>query len=133
MASGSQEDTQPQKQLVEEHWSGMNPVPIVQKFTERLDRENRARNSQIDEDDRANRLRAAKEKGKDKGGEQHEGKHEDVASHHARNVSRAKIRTVTDPTTSKEIGVEDQDETAMDAAMDPKVHILFACHMRIVD
>jgi hypothetical protein len=108
MASGSQEDTQPQKRLVTEHWSGINPV-----------------------------LRAAREKGegndKDEGGEQDEGKHEDVASHNARNVSRTKVRMVTDPTTSKEIGVEDQDETSMDAAMDPKVPIIFACHTRIID
>ena len=38
-----------------------------------------------------------------------------------REVSQAKVRTVTDPTTGKDIGVEDQDETSMETVKNPTV------------
>lgn len=115
MAS-SNEDALPQQQRVGGHWSGANPVPTVQHFVEHLDREKKERDLRIDEERREKEAKAAEAKASGQDGEQ-----SDVLTHKVREVSKYKMRNVTDPTTGKEIGVEDQDESSMEAVKDPKV------------
>ncbi|KAJ6161139.1 C2 membrane targeting protein [Penicillium chermesinum] len=131
MASKNQEPPSPKAHHVGEHWSGANPVPTVQKFIERLDHEKKERDRQIDEDDRkrteAERQQKSANKGKKSGqkpeGSEAEGKEGDAVTHKPREVSQHKIRTVTDPTTGKDIGVEDQDETSMEAVKNPMLTV----------
>ncbi|KAJ5089624.1 C2 membrane targeting protein [Penicillium argentinense] len=108
----------PQQHRVGEHWSGTNPVPTVQKFIEHLDQEKKERDRRIDEESKQKKERDQKLKEHDE-----EGTQGDVSAHKAREVSQAKVRMVTDPTTGREIGVEDQDETSMDAVKDPKLTV----------
>lgn len=116
MAPNGQNDESPQRHRVGEHWSGANPVPTVQKFVENLDREKKERDRRIDEEKKSKqeRERRIKELGEDD-------TQGDVSAHKAREVSQAKSRMVTDPTTGREIGVEDQDETSMEAVKNPTV------------
>ncbi|KAJ5595279.1 uncharacterized protein N7459_001487 [Penicillium hispanicum] len=123
MASNGQEAGSPQRHRVGEHWSGANPVPTVQKFIEHLDHEKKDRDRRIDQEKkRTDEINQQKKLDRTKG-EGQEGKNGDVMTHQAREVSQAKMRTVTDPTTGKEIGVEDQDETSMEAVKDPRLNV----------
>ncbi|CAI7665577.1 unnamed protein product [Penicillium pancosmium] len=114
MASNGHETESPQRHRIGEHWSGANPVPTVQKFVEHLDREKKERDLRIDQENKSKQERERKiqELG-------HDDDQGDVSAHKAREVSQAKTRMVTDPTTGREIGVEDQDETSMDAVKNP--------------
>ncbi|KAJ5304929.1 uncharacterized protein N7443_004589 [Penicillium atrosanguineum] len=126
MASGAQrEPGEPTRHRVGEHWSGANPVPTVQKFIEHLDEEKKERDKRIDDENQVKKEEAAKKKDMERRGEdpneaQNNG---DVNKHKPREVSQAKIRTVTDPTTGKDIGVEDQDETSMEAVKNPMLTV----------
>ena len=122
MTSNGQGIGSPQRHHVGEHWSGANPVPTVQKFIENLDKDKKERDRRIDEETK--RKNEAMKGQNVKGGEVHGGKDGDVMTHEARKVSKEKMRMVTDPTTGKDIGVEDQDEKSMEAVKDPKVAIL---------
>ncbi|KAJ5783312.1 uncharacterized protein N7518_008989 [Penicillium psychrosexuale] len=110
MATGHPHDA-PKSRRVGEHWSGANPIPT------------------INEEHRANKARIAHEKAQGTYGEQSE--HADqkdqteggAVAHKPREVSQARIRTVTDPTTGKEIGVEDLDETCMDTVNNPMLTV----------
>lgn len=125
MASTTREVGSPQRHHVGEHWSGANPVPTVQKFMEHLDHEKKDRDRRIDQEKKRTDEINQQKKRERKPVEGQEGKNGDVMTHQAREVSQAKMRTVTDPTTGKEIGVEDQDEDSMEAVKDPKVRMLF--------
>lgn len=116
MAS-SKENGSPQQHRVGEHWSGANPVPTVQHFIEHLDKEKKERDRRIDEERREKEAKA-EAKANGQGGED-----SDVLTHKAREVSQYKMRNVTDPTTGKVIGVEDQDESSMEAVKDPKLTV----------
>lgn len=116
MASNGHQTESPQRHRVGEHWSGANPVPTVQKFVEHLDKEKKERDIRIDEENKAKQERQRKIQ--EHGHDEDQG---DVSAHKAREVSQAKTRMVTDPTTGREIGVEDQDETSMDAVINPTV------------
>lgn len=120
----------PQTHRIGEHWSGANPVPTVQKFVEHLDNEKKERDRRIDQDKKLRDELAKQQKTsakEQKSGSQKPGdgksdqKQGDVVEHKARKVDQQKIRTVTDPTTGKDIGVEDQDESSMDAVKNPMV------------
>lgn len=124
MAS-SKETGSPQNHRVGEHWSGANPVPTVQHFIEHLDKEKKERDRKIDEERREKQAKAAEAKANGQEEDQ-----SDVHTHKVREVSKYKMRNVTDPTTGKEIGVEDQDESSMEAVKDPKVNaILQSLHI----
>lgn len=118
MTSKSQDPTAPETHRVGEHWSGGNRIPTVQKFIEHLDSDKKERDRRIDEENQARKQRAQTSKDQGKDGEQYGG---EAQSHQAREVTQANIRTVTDPTTGRDIGVEDQDETSMKTVKDPKV------------
>ncbi|OQE23139.1 hypothetical protein PENSTE_c009G00780 [Penicillium steckii] len=116
MSSDGQKTESPQRHRVGEHWSGANPVPTVQKFVEHLDKEKKERDRRIDEENKE------KQEREQRIAEFGEGQ-EDVSTHKAREVSKAKTRMVTDPTTGREIGVEDQDEESMEAVKNPTLTV----------
>lgn len=130
MASGAQQQPgEPTRHHVGEHWSGANPVPTVQKFIEHLDEEKKERDKRIDDENQA-KTQAKKEEDARKKEKERRGEDPnetdstgEVSKHKPREVSQAKIRTVTDPTTGKDIGVEDQDEESMETVKNPMVRI----------
>lgn len=123
MASGAQQEIgQPERHRVGEHWSGANPVPTVQKFIEHLDQEKHERDKRIDEENLAKKEKAQRQKEQESRGEKPEDtQNGEFVKHKPREISQAKIRNVTDPTTGKEIGVEDQDEDSMETVKNPRV------------
>lgn len=134
MASTGQGTGEPDRHRVGEHWSGANPVPTVQKFIERLDVEKKQRDKQIDEEEKARKQRAAalKQKEQSKSGSTDDATQAEVKAHEAREVAQANVRMVTDPTTGKEIGVEDQGPSSMETVKNPKVcHIMSQCVSQI--
>lgn len=126
MATGQQSKA-PESHRVGEHWSGANPIPTISHFMEHIDAEKKERDRRIDEENRAKKERAAREKAQATSREQPEQagqrdqKEGDAVAHKPREVSQAKMRTVTDPTTGKDIGVEDLDETSMEPVKNPMV------------
>lgn len=91
---------------------------------EHIDAEKKERDRRIDEEDRIKQEESARAKVREQRGEkpeQLEKQDGDIVAHKAREVSKAKMRTVTDPTTGKDIGVEDQDEASMEAVKNPMV------------
>lgn len=134
MAPTGQGTGEPDRHRVGENWSGANPIPTVQKFVERLDVEKKERDNRIDAENKARKQRAAlKQQEKYKSGRPDDEAQTDVMVHEAREVARANVRMVTDPTTGKEIGVEDQGPSSMEAVKNPKVcyiicNMFYKCH-----
>lgn len=94
------------------HWSASNPVPTIQKFMEGLDKDKKERDRQIDED---NKRREEQKKRESKAGG-------DAVPHRVSEEStKRKGRTVRDPTTGKDIEIEDVDEDFTKSVEDPKV------------
>ncbi|KAJ5202699.1 hypothetical protein N7449_004778 [Penicillium cf. viridicatum] len=128
MATGQQPKF-PQSRRVGENWSGANPIPTISHFMEHVDAEKKERDRRIDEEHRAKKERDARAKAQETSGgapgraDQKDQKDGDVVAHKPREVSEARMRTVTDPTTGKDIGVEDQDETSMDAVKNPMLTV----------
>ncbi|OQE43624.1 hypothetical protein PENCOP_c003G03882 [Penicillium coprophilum] len=128
MATGQQSNA-PQSRRVGEHWSGANPIPTIHHFMEHIDAEKKERDRRIDEENRFKQEKAAREKAQQASGKQPEQagqeyqKDGDAVAHKPREVSQAKMRTVTDPTTGKDIGVEDLDETSMEAVTNPMLTV----------
>lgn len=89
------------------YWSAVNPIPTIQKFIEGLDREKKERDRQIDEEIR--RKKQQKKEGKEPVGREGE------------KPSKRPVRRVTDPTTGKEIQIEDVGKDFMKDVRDPKV------------
>ncbi|KAI9373804.1 hypothetical protein BJX61DRAFT_532856 [Aspergillus egyptiacus] len=97
-------DNSPNQRRVGEHWSGTNPVPTIGRFIERLQQDQRER-------EQHEKVTTARRQREDKG--------EEATAHRPRKVGKGRTRDVTDPTTGREIEVEDLDETAMDVVNDP--------------
>jgi hypothetical protein len=104
----------PQQHRVGEHWSGTNPVPTIGKFIERLqaDQKEREAHEQLMASKRQERQDAQLKQNKDD---------KDTYPHRPRKVGEGRTREVTDPTTGRQIEVEDLDENAMDPVKDPKL------------
>lgn len=85
------------------HYSGRNPVPNIQKFIENMDRDKKNRDAELMAQQKA-------ESG-------------DVDAHKDKRTGGPKghQKTVTDPTTGKQVQIEDVDENFMEAATNPKV------------
>lgn len=125
----NQQSKAPQSHRVGEHWSGANPIPTISHFMEHIDAEKKERDRRIDEENRAKKERVTREKAQATSKEQPEQagqrdqKEGDAVAHKPREVSQAKMRTVTDPTTGKDIGVEDLDETSMEPVTNPMLTV----------
>jgi hypothetical protein len=102
--------TSPQQHRVGEHWSGTNPVPTIQKFMERLNREEK-------EQKEYEEAQTARERQTEGG----------ASPHQPRKKTKGKTRRVRDPVTGKDMEVEDMDEHSMDTIKDPKVTRSTSC------
>ena len=94
-------------------------MPTIHKFLEHLEKDKQDRKAH----EEALTAREKEEQEQKKAREK-EGKPEDrgdVVPHRPRKVPKGKTRMVTDPTTGREIEVEDQDEDSMDTVKDPMV------------
>ena len=81
------------------HYSGVNPIPNIQRFVESLDAEKRERDAMIEESIRANQAQNR------------------VTDHKPHQPSTKGTRkVVTDPTTGRDVEIEDVNKDFMKAA-----------------
>ena len=109
----------PRQHRIGEHWSGHNPVPTIHKFLEHLEKDKQDRKAHEQALTAKEKEEHEKEKTRKKEGKTDD--REDAVPHRPRKVPKGKTRMVTDPTTGREIEVEDQDEDSMDTVKDPMV------------
>jgi len=88
------------------HYSGNNPVPNIQRFVESLDADKKARDAKINE-----QMKAKETKGVGVKDHQQE----------AQGGVPGSRKTVTDPTTGKEVQIEDVNADFMKAVDNPQV------------
>ena len=88
-------------------------MPTIGRFMERLQEDQREREAH-------ERAIAAKSQQERQGRPQAEG----AIPHRPRKVGKGRTREVTDPTTGRDIEVEDLDETAMEPVKEPTVMFL---------
>ncbi len=91
------------------HYSGNNPIPTIQKFMENLDSDKKARDAQIAEQSEHRAQQAG-------GGvlDHKDGKPVGV---------KGTKKTVTDPTTGREVQIEDVDAGFMNTVDDPTLSV----------
>ncbi|KAE8148758.1 hypothetical protein BDV25DRAFT_11996 [Aspergillus avenaceus] len=98
----------PKHHRVGEHYGAHNPVPTIQKFLEHMERDKQDRKAHEE-------AVTARER-------EEEEAYEDAHPHKPRKrPGKGKTRMVTDPTTGREIEVEDQDSDSMDVVKNPKL------------
>jgi hypothetical protein len=85
------------------HYSGRNPVPNIQKFLENMDRDKKTRDAAL----------IAQQKAAASGEVQ---AHKDTRT----SAPSGTQKIVTDPTTGRQVQIEDVSEHFMDAATNPK-------------
>ncbi|RFU28003.1 hypothetical protein B7463_g8327, partial [Scytalidium lignicola] len=84
------------------HYSGTNPVPNVQQFIQNLDKEKKERDARHNRIDAMNKTK----------------KQEEVKDHQALAHAKRSRKSVTDPTTGREVEIEDVDPAAVRALED---------------
>jgi hypothetical protein len=89
------------------HYSGANKIPTINQFIERLDRDKSTRDKQIEEQ---RKQQAANKNGDAVPHQESENLH--VKEHQQK---------VTDPTTGKQVVIEDVNQEMVDAAKNPMV------------
>lgn len=88
-----------------QHYSGANRIPNIKQFMEKLDRDKKDRDAQIDSQ--------AKQQGK---------KPSEIQEHQASSRKQGKNRrTVRDPVTGKDVEIDDIDDSMLKAVDDPHV------------
>lgn len=103
-----------QQHRVGEHWSAANPVPTIQKFMQHLESEKEERKAH-EEEVTAKEIQARQER------EARGENLDETTAHKNREIPKGKTRMVTDPTTGKNIEVEDLDEESMEVIKNPTV------------
>lgn len=94
------------------YWSAENPIPTIQQFMENLDKDKKNRDKQIDQGAKAQPPQE-KRQGKEQPAES--GLQTPAAS------GKKTRRTVTDPTTGREVDIDDVGEEFMKDVEAPKV------------
>lgn len=94
------------------YWSTSNPVPTIQKFVENLDKDKKERDKQIDD--------ARKQGGQQKRSRQQ--KDSDAVAH-KKGPETTGRRTVTDPTTGREVEIDDVGKDFMKSVEDPQLSV----------
>lgn len=101
------------------HYSGANPIPTINQFIQRLDKDKSARDKEIDEQNKARKAAQARAGGGD------------AVPHVEQTLpASASQKTVTDPTTGNQVQIEDVDKSMVDRAKNPTVrhrHIVLSC------
>jgi hypothetical protein len=101
---------QQQSQHVPGHYSGANPVPTVKKFIESLDKDKAERDRKLDEQERERKKQAAATG--------------DAAPHKPQKAAiEGTQKVVTDPTTGKEVTIEDVNKSMMDQVENPTLSV----------
>ena len=113
MAPNGQGPNSPKQHRVGEHWSAGNPIPTIQKFMQHLDVEKQEREKH-EQDITAKQKEESKKKAD-------RGEADEATAHKPRQTPKGKTRMVTDPTTGRDIEVEDQDEDSMETVKNPTV------------
>ena len=113
MAPNEQGPNSPKQHRVGEHWSAGNPIPTIQKFMQHLDVEKREREKH-EQDVTAKQEEEFRQKVE-------RGEADEATAHKPRQIPKGKTRMVTDPTTGRDIEVEDQDEDSMETVKNPTV------------
>lgn len=91
------------------HYSGANPVPTVKKFIENLDKDKADRDRKLDEQDKERRKQVAT-------GE--------ATPHQAQKAGiEGTQKVVTDPTTGREVTIEDVNKSMMDQVENPTLSV----------
>ena len=85
-------------------YSGANPIPNIQKFVESLDKDKKERDRQIDEQKKLQQQQ-----------------HDSQIKPHENAPKSTGGKKVTDPTTGKEVVIEDVGKDFMKAVQDPQV------------
>jgi hypothetical protein len=93
-----------QQQRSGKPWSGTNPIPNIHKFVESLDKDKRERDRQIDEQNKS-----------------HEQNNKGEVKAHTNAPKQTGGKTVTDPTTRRDVVIEDVGKDFMKAVRDPQV------------
>jgi hypothetical protein len=89
------------------HYSGANPVPTVKKFIENLDKDKKERDRKLDEAAAANKTGRANGSG-------------DAVPHKPTKMGvEGTQQTVTDPTTGKQVVIEDVSDKMMESVKNP--------------
>ncbi|PGG99625.1 hypothetical protein AJ80_09320 [Polytolypa hystricis UAMH7299] len=99
------------------YWSATNPIPSIQKFLENIDEDKQERDRQIDEEVRKGEAEDARWK------LQREEEGTDATAHTAPLVPRRKGRKVRDPTTGREVEIDDVGKQFMRAVKDPQISV----------
>ena len=87
------------------HWSGTNRIPNIKQFVANRDKEKQDRDRQLDEQQKAQ--------------QSHRG---DVREHKVEEPGiKGTQKTVTDPTTKRQVVIEDVNEEAVNRVKDPVV------------
>lgn len=92
------------------HYSGHNPVPTVRKFIENLDRDKAERDRKLDDEYAAKQRKTTPT--------------EDAVAHKPQKAGISGTqKTVTDPTTGREVVIEDVSKTMMNQVENPTVRL----------
>ncbi|KAL8703591.1 MAG: hypothetical protein Q9201_003239 [Fulgogasparrea decipioides] len=88
------------------YYSGKNKIPDIKTFVQNLDQDKRERDRKLDEARKANQGKS------------------DATPHHATKAGKkGTLKTVHDPTTQKEVQIEDVDANFIEAVEDPQLSV----------
>lgn len=97
------------------HYSGHNPIPTVKQFVENLDRDKKNRDKEIDE-----RAKAAKAQTGTTGTSKKTSAQDGVEDHKVQSKTvEGTEKTVTDPTTGREVVIADVNKDMIDEVENP--------------
>ncbi|EEQ84909.1 C2 domain-containing protein [Blastomyces dermatitidis ER-3] len=100
------------------HWGANNPIPTVQKFLRNLDQEKEERDRQIDE---AAKLK--QKRGQDKQKQNGEQDEDTEVTAHTPLQPRKRGRKVIDPTTGREVEIDDVGDEFMATVKEPQLSV----------
>lgn len=98
------------------YWSTTNPIPTIQNFVENLDKDKKERDKRIDED-------LARQNEQQRGRHRHHRDKGTDAVAHRKGPEPKGRRKVTDPTTGKEVEIDDVDKEFMRSVKDPQLSV----------
>ena len=91
------------------HYSGKNKIPTVNQFLERLDKDKKERDQQIDQERKQNKSHASQQNG-------------EAVPHKEQELAvKGSQKKVKDPTTGREVVIEDVNDQTMETAKNPVV------------
>ncbi|KAF2464976.1 uncharacterized protein BDR25DRAFT_296206 [Lindgomyces ingoldianus] len=98
---------QQQQHMPGGHYSGANPVPTVRKFIQNLDKDKKERDRKLDEEMSAKQTSSS-----------------DVVPHKPQKTGiKSTQKKVTDPTTGREVVIEDADKSMMNQVENPQLSV----------